>query len=119
VETNHPQGAIHPLGFHRRKIEKKILTMSRRSNSATMPNQKRFVWVSPCFKNLEQALATPEAGWRKTTRRSRLPCINRGTLPLHLPREPSLFDIDQICCGALEHHVGEDVSEGLDVIWLS
>ena len=45
--------------------------------------------------------------------------INRGALPLHLPREEIVIDVADktcACCGGLKHRIGEDVAERLDVI---
>src|SRR5437667_5392202 len=45
--------------------------------------------------------------------------INRGALPVHLPREEIVIDVEDktcACCGGLKHRIGEDVSERLDVI---
>ena len=45
--------------------------------------------------------------------------INRGALPLHLPREEIVIDVADktcACCGGLKHCIGEDVAERLDVI---
>jgi transposase len=45
--------------------------------------------------------------------------MNRGSLPLHLPRLETIVDIaDKVCacCKGALHKIGEDVSERLDVI---
>jgi transposase len=45
--------------------------------------------------------------------------VNRGALPLHLPREEIVIDVADktcACCGGLKHRIGEDVAERLDVI---
>ena len=45
--------------------------------------------------------------------------VNRGALPLHLPREEIVIDVADktcACCGGLKHRIGEDVAERLDVV---
>jgi transposase len=65
-----------------------------------------------------QAAAEPEQpAVRAAAARKRQ--INRGALPLHLPREEIVIDVADktcACCGGLKHRIGEDVSERLDVI---
>ena len=44
---------------------------------------------------------------------------NRGSLPRHPPRIETVADIADdscLCCSAPLHHIGEDVSERLDVV---
>lgn len=75
------------------------------------------------LEDLEQTVAAAEAAaerdgsaQKKAPRRRQ---INRGALPLHLPREEVLIDVEDktcACCGGLKHRIGEDVSERLDVI---
>src|SRR5262245_18067144 len=75
------------------------------------------------FEDVEQAIAAAQAATEKNapTRPSatRKRNINRGALPLHLPREEIVIDVEDktcACCGRLKHRIGEDVSERLDVI---
>ena len=75
------------------------------------------------LEELEQTLAAAELAEErkpapvKTTARRRT--VNRGALPLDLPRIERVIDIaDKACpcCGGELHRIGEDVSERLDVI---
>jgi transposase len=77
------------------------------------------------LEDLEQTLAAAEAAAEqndKTPEKSaaaRKRQINRGALPLHLPREEIVIDVEDktcACCGGRKHRIGEDVSERLDVI---
>ena len=76
------------------------------------------------LEDLEQALAAAElaeagkAGTGRVNALSRRK-VNRGALPVHLPRIERVVDIaDKACpcCGGALHRIGEDVSEHLDVI---
>ena len=75
------------------------------------------------LEDVEQMLAAADAAAEKddtpppTAVRKRQ--INRGALPLHLPREEIVIDVADktcACCGGLKHCIGEDVAERLDVI---
>jgi len=76
------------------------------------------------LEDTEQTLAAAEARAEqehpaKRAAAARKRRINRGALPLHLPREEIVIDVADktcACCGALKHRIGEDVSERLDVI---
>ena len=76
------------------------------------------------LEDVEQALSAAEAEQEKSqaakpdkpVRRRK---INRGALPLHLPREEVVLDVADkscACCGGLKLCIGEDVSERLDVM---
>ena len=76
------------------------------------------------LEDVEQTLAAADAAaengttaQKQATPRRRH--INRGALPVHLPREEIVIDVADktcACCGGLKHRIGEDVSERLDVI---
>src|SRR5437660_462454 len=76
------------------------------------------------LEDVEQTLAAADAAaengttaQKQATPRRRH--INRGALPIHLPREEIVIDVADktcACCGGLKHRIGEDVSERLDVI---
>jgi len=77
------------------------------------------------LEDLEQTLAAAEAAAEQDSKTSATPVatrkrqINRGALPLHLPREEIVIDVADktcACCGGLKHLIGEDVSERLDMI---
>jgi transposase len=77
------------------------------------------------FEDVEQAIAAAQAAAEKDAPARTKPAgtrkrnINRGALPLHLPREEIVIDVADktcACCGRLKHRIGEDVSERLDVI---
>jgi transposase len=77
------------------------------------------------LEDLEQAIAAAQAAAEKSDETPSRPAttrkrnINRGALPLHLPREEIVIDVADktcSCCGGLKHRLGEDVSERLDVI---
>jgi transposase len=68
------------------------------------------------FEDVEQAIAAAKAAAEKNapTRPSatRKRNINRGALPLHLPREEIVIDVEDktcACCGRLKNRIGEDV----------
>jgi len=45
--------------------------------------------------------------------------VNRGSLPVHLPRVEMVIDIDDRacpCCGKVLHRIGEDTGERLDIV---
>jgi transposase len=73
------------------------------------------------LEDVEQTLATADAAaengttaQKQATPRRRH--INRGALPVHLPREEIVIDVADktcACCGGLKHRIGEDVSERL------
>ena len=76
------------------------------------------------LEDVEQTLAAADAAaengttaQKQATPRRRH--INRGALPVHLPREEIVIDVADktcACCGGLKHCIGEDVAERLDVI---
>ena len=76
------------------------------------------------LEDVEQTLAAADAAAENDTTAQKQATprrrhINRGALPVHLPREEIVIDVaDKICacCGGLKHRIGEDVSERLDVI---
>jgi transposase len=76
------------------------------------------------LEDVEQTLAAAEAAAEQDqpaarTAAARKRRINRGALPLHLPREQIVIDVADktcACCGGLKHRIGEDVSERLDVV---
>jgi transposase len=76
------------------------------------------------LEDVEQTLAAAQAAAEQGQRAVRAVAahkrrINRGALPLHLPREEIVIDVVDktcACCGGLKHRIGEDVSERLDVI---
>ena len=77
------------------------------------------------LEDLEQTIAATEAAAEKDGEVPAKPAaarkrqINRGALPVHLPREEIVIDVEDktcACCGGLKHRIGEDVSERLDVI---
>src|SRR6478736_4504792 len=77
------------------------------------------------LEDVEQMLAAADAAAEKDDTPLVRPAaarkrqINRGSLPLHLPREEIVIDVADktcACCGGLKHRIGEDVSERLDVI---
>lgn len=75
------------------------------------------------FEDVEQALATVEAGLAETSPRpaGKAPhrLRNRGSLPRHLPREEIVIEPEERacpCCGGALHVIGEDVAEQLDII---
>jgi transposase len=77
------------------------------------------------LEDLEQMLAAAEAAVERDSKASatlvatRERQINRGALPLHLPREEIVIDVADktcACCGGFKHLIGEDVSERLDMI---
>ena len=77
------------------------------------------------LEDVEQMLAAADAAAEKDDTPPVRPAvarkrqINRGALPLHLPREEIVIDVADktcACCGGLKHCIGEDVAERLDVI---
>jgi transposase len=77
------------------------------------------------LEDVEQMLAAADAAAEKDDTPTVKPAaarkrqINRGALPLHLPREEIVIDVADktcACCGGLKHRIGEDVAERLDVI---
>lgn len=77
------------------------------------------------LEDVEQMLAAADAAAEKNDTppvkpaAARKRAINRGALPLHLPREEIVIDVADktcACCGGLKHRIGEDVAERLDVI---
>src|SRR6478736_3254578 len=77
------------------------------------------------LEDVEQMLAAADAAAEKDDTPLVRPAvarkrqINRGSLPLHLPREEIVIDVADktcACCGGLKHCIGEDVAERLDVI---
>jgi transposase len=74
------------------------------------------------LEDVEQMLAAADAAAEKDNTPLVKPAkrqVNRGALPLHLPREEIVTDIADktcACCGGLKHRIGEDVAERLDVI---
>ena len=76
------------------------------------------------LEDVEQTLAAADAAAENDTTAQKQATprrrhINRGALPVHLPREEIVIDVADktcACCGGLKHRIGEDVSERLDVI---
>jgi len=76
------------------------------------------------LEDLEQSIAAAEAQEERAaspqqSRPIRRRKINRGALPLHLPRIERVIDVvNKICpcCAGELHRIGEDVAERLDVI---
>jgi transposase len=76
------------------------------------------------LEEVEQVEASGEAEADKAdpatrTRRAAKRCLNRGSLPPHLPRVEMVVDIEDHtcpCCRNALHRIGEDVSERLDII---
>jgi transposase len=76
------------------------------------------------LEDVEQMLAAADAAAEKddTAQKKATPRrrnVNRGALPLRLPREEIVIDVADkscACCGGLKHCIGEDVAERLDVI---
>lgn len=79
--------------------------------------------LSLALEDVEQSLAAAEAAQERTTAlprpRSETRKINRGALPVHLPRIETVLDIvNRICpcCSQALHRIGEDVAERLDIV---
>lgn len=75
------------------------------------------------LEDLEQMLAAAEAAVEKSDEPAKQVArkrrINRGALPLHLPHEEIVLDVEDktcACCGGLKHRIGEDVAKRLDMI---
>jgi transposase len=76
------------------------------------------------FEDVEQAIAAAQAAAEKGIRprtksaTERKRNINRGALPLHLPREEIVIDVANKTtpCGQPMRRIGEDVSERLEII---
>ena len=76
------------------------------------------------LEEVEQAEAADEAAAEAAAPSVRATRVakrraNRGSLPAHLPRIETVVDIADDscpCCSAPLHRIGEDVSEGLDVV---
>jgi transposase len=75
------------------------------------------------LEDAEQAVSAAEAAAEKsptgTDKPARRRKTNRGSLPLHLPREEVVLDVADkrcACCGGLKACIGEDVSQRLDVV---
>ena len=76
------------------------------------------------LEDVEQMLSAAEAEDEKNEaakpdKPARRRKVNRGALPLHLPREEVVLDVADkscACCGGLRLCIGEDVSERLDVV---
>lgn len=76
------------------------------------------------LEDVAQALSAAEAeneksAAAKSDKPARRRKVNRGALPLHLPREEIVLDVADkscACCGGLKQCIGEDVSERLDVV---
>src|SRR5258708_20689752 len=77
------------------------------------------------LEDVEQAIAADaaEAESRLKDKPAKAPCevkrrVNRGALPIHLPREEIVVDVADKscpCCKGLRLKIGEDVSERLDM----
>src|SRR5436190_5228359 len=72
------------------------------------------------LEDVEQMLAAADAAAEKDDTppvklaAARKRAINRGALPLHLPREEIVIDVADktcACCGGLKHRIGEDIAE--------
>ena len=92
---------------------------------AAVPNGSIPTQLALALEDLEQTLAAAQAAADQDSKTSatlaatRKWNINRGALPLHLPREEIVIDVVDktcACCGRLKHLIGEDVSERLDMI---
>jgi transposase len=76
------------------------------------------------LEDVEQTLSAAEAEEEKSQaakpdKPARQRKVNRGALPLHLPREEVVLDVTDkscACCGGFKLCIGEDVSERLDVV---
>lgn len=76
------------------------------------------------LEDVEQSLSAAEAKEEKDqaakpNRPAGRRKVNRGALPLHLPREEVVLDVADkscACCGGPRLCIGEDVSERLDVV---
>lgn len=75
------------------------------------------------LEDVEQTVSAAEAAAEKSPPRPDKPArrrkVNRGSLPLHLPREEVVLDLADkrcACCGGLKACIGEDVSQRLDVV---
>src|SRR6476660_5911716 len=76
------------------------------------------------LEDVEQTAASDEAAadqWAPASRAARAEKrrINRGSLPVHLPRIEFVVDIDDQacpCCQGELHRIGEDKSERLDIV---
>jgi len=86
----------------------------------TLPEDQMLLGL----EDAEQIAANDDAQSEETAPTERAPratrrCMNRGSLPAHLPRIETLVDIDDRtcpCCRGMLHRIGEDVSERLDII---
>ncbi|WLA69341.1 IS66 family transposase [Bradyrhizobium diazoefficiens] len=74
------------------------------------------------LEDVEQVAASAEAGQDETApegraERARKRRVNRGALPVHLPRVEVVVDIDDKTCPCCKvHRIGEDKSERLDMV---
>jgi transposase len=116
-EADHAQGEIARLVAIIKELQRH--RFGRRSERLD-PDQ-----LALALEDLEQTLAALEAAAEQNSKTSATPLatrkrkINRGALPLHLPREEIVIDVADktcACCGGLKHLIGEDVSERLDMI---
>src|SRR4051794_30803605 len=116
------QARDHAQGEMRRLMD--IIKELQRHRFGRRSEQLDANQLMLAFEDVEQAIAAMEAAAEKNakprTKRAeqRKRNINRGALPLHLPREEIVIDIPNKTtpCGRAMRRIGEDVSERLEII---
>ena len=114
---------IARVGSERDRLRAIIIALQRhrfgRRSEQLDPEQ-----LALALEDLEQSIAAAEAQEERAaspqqSRPIRRRKINRGALPIHLPRIERVIDVVNKtcpCCAGELHRIGEDVAERLDVI---
>lgn len=103
-----------------RQIIKELQRHRFGRKAETLPEEQML----PGLEDVEQVAASAEAGQDETAPEGRVEGarkrrVNRGALPVHLPRVEVVVDIDDKtcpCCKGDLHQIGEDKSERLDMV---
>jgi transposase len=84
-----------------------------RRSEKTDPDRFKLALEDP--ETAIAAVAAEDEATPSPTRPRKPRAANRAALPAHLPRIEELVEPDSLTCGCALHHIGEDVSEWLDV----
>lgn len=103
-----------------RQIIKELQRHRFGRRAETLPEDQMLLGL----EEVEQVAASGEAEIEATNpaeraSRSAKRRMNRGSLPVHLPRVEMVVDIDDHacpCCGNALHRIGEDTGERLDIV---
>jgi transposase len=101
-----------------RQIIKELQRHRFGRRAETLPEDQLLL----ALEEVEQSEAANDAQREESAPNKRLPakrCVNRGSLPAHLPRLERVVDIESPhcpCCAGPLHRIGEDVTERLDLV---